>query len=281
MKKIALGTLALGLAVGLAVHGQQAAPQQGASPAGRPAPPPAAPAPRWPDGRISFSGGPKDVGNWDGPADASMFFEMTNGKEVRPRSSLPTNPSLKDVPFKPEFKELYLKRHAALQADDPHTRCKPSGGPRMFHTPYGIEIVDSPETQEVFVLAVGAPHSWRVIYMDGREHPKDLKPSWYGHSVGKWEGDTLVVDSLGYNARAWLTREGVPYTPQLHLTERISRPNHNQLRYEATVDDPGAYTAKWGGGWNLRWGEGNEPFDYLCQENNRDPGRMTGPKDKQ
>ena len=91
-------------------------------------------------------------------------------------------------------------------------------------------------------LGVGAPHSWRNVYMDGRPHPKDLKPSWYGHSIGKWEGDTLVVDTVGFNERFWLTREGVPHTSQLHLIEKFSRPNHDQLKYEATVDDPGAYT---------------------------------------
>jgi hypothetical protein len=267
MKRIAVSSIALAVLLGVAVRGQQ--PPAAAQPA--------PPAPRWADGRISFSGGPNDVGNWEGPANATIFFEMRDGKKITPASSLPTNPSLDDVPFQPWAKAIYLKRFESLQAEDPHTRCKPSGGPRLFHTPYGIEIVDSPETQEVFVLAVGAPHSWRVIYTDGREHPKDFKPSWYGHSVGRWEQDTLVVESTGYNGRAWLTREGVPYTNKLNLTERISRPNRNQLRYEAQVDDSGAYTAKWGGGWNLRWGAGNEPFDYLCQENNRDPERMTGP----
>jgi hypothetical protein len=83
-----------------------------------------------------------------------------------------------------------------------------------------------------------------------------------------------VVDTVGFNERFWLTREGVPHTSQLHLIEKFSRPNHDQLKYEATVDDPGAYTATWSGGWYLRWSPGNEPFDYLCQENNRDPGRM-------
>jgi hypothetical protein len=274
MKRLALvsAAVALVLGAGLVVHSQEAPPPP------RPDP---GPAPRTADGRISFSGSPTDVGNWEGPANASIFFEVTNGKKVVPSPSLATNLDLDKVPFQPWAKELYLKRHDALQAEDPHTRCKPSGGPRMFHTPYGMEILHLPETQEVIVLAVGAPHSWRIIYTDGREHPKDLKPSWYGHSVGKWEGDTLVVDSIGYNDRAWLTREGVPRTPKLHLTERISRPNHDQLRYEATVDDPGAYTATWSGGWNLRWSAGNEPFDYLCQENNRDPARMTGPQDKQ
>lgn len=261
------GSVALMLVVGLTVRAQ-VADTAGEAP----------PAPRWSDGRISFTGTAADPGNWEGPANATIFFEMTDGREVRPAASLSGNPSLEQVPFQPWARELYLKRHASLQAEDPHTRCKPSGGPRMFHTPYGMEIIDSPDTQEVFILAVGAPHSWRVIHMDGREHPQHVKPSWYGHSVGRWEGDTLVVESTGYNARAWLTREGVPYTSQLKLTERISRPNRNQLRYEATVDDPGAYTAPWGGGWHLRWSEGNEPFDYLCQENNRDPARMIGPQ---
>jgi hypothetical protein len=263
MRSITAGSLALALIVGLVQGEEQSAPK---------------PVPRTADGRVSFSGSPKDVGNWEGPANATLFFEILNGKKSTPAASFATNLTVTDVPFQPWSRDLYQKRADALQADDPHTRCKPSGGPRMFHTPYGIEIYDSPETQEVIVLAVGSPHSWRAVYTDGREHPKDLKLSWYGHSVGKWEGDTLVVDSVGYNERAWLTREGVPHTDKLHLIERISRPNHDQLRYEATVDDPGAYTATWSGGWNLRWSDGNEPFDYLCQENNRDPARMTGPK---
>jgi len=85
-----------------------------------------------------------------------------------------------------------------------------------------------------------------------------------------------VLDTVGFNDRFWVTREGVPTTKQLHLIEKLSRPDQARLKYEATIDDPGAYTAPWTGGWHLRWGAGNEPFDYLCQENNRDPGRMTG-----
>jgi hypothetical protein len=259
--------LTIGVAVSVAASAQQP-PAQGGD-AGQPPP-----APRWADGRISFSGTATQVGNWEGPANATIFSYVENGKPVVPGPSLKTNKTVDEIPFKPGMKELFLSRKS--QAQDPHTRCKPSGGSRFWHTPYGIEIVDLPETKEVLFLHVGAPHSWRVVYLDGREHPKDLQPSWYGHSIGHWEGDTLVVDTVGFNERFWLTREGVPHTSQLHLTERLSRPNFNQLRYEATVDDPGAYTAPWSGGWNLRWSEGNEPFDYLCQENNRDPQRMIG-----
>ena len=270
MRVILSVALSVSLALAAAVSVAQDAPP-GAPAPGQKRPPPK-PTPRWPDGRVSFTGSPDDVGNWEGPANATLFFDFKDGKKVTPQASLPTNKTVNEIPFKPGFKEQYLSRES--QAEDPHTRCKPSGGSRFWHTPYGVEIVDLPETHEVIFLGVGAPHSWRNVYLDGRPHPKDLKPSWYGHSIGKWEGDTLVVDTVGFNERFWLTREGVPHTSQLHLIEKFSRPNHDQLRYEATVDDPGAYTATWSGGWNLRWSAGNEPFDYLCQENNRDPGRM-------
>jgi hypothetical protein len=234
----------------------------------------AGPAPRNADGTVRFGGAPDDVGNWEGPANATLFSYIKDGKPSRPNASLPENKTVDEIPFKPGMKELYMSR--IDQSEDPHTRCKPSGGSRFWHTPYGIEIVNLPETKEVIFLHVGAPHSWRIAYLDGREHPKDLKPSWYGHTTGKWEGDTLVMETVGFNEKFWLTREGVPHTKQLKLTEKLSRPNHNQLRYEATIDDPGAYTAPWTGGWNLRWSKDNEPFDYLCQENNRDPARMLG-----
>jgi hypothetical protein len=264
MKIIVPVGLALGLVLGLAASAQEEQQEQKQVRA----------APRWPDGRVSFSGTPGEPGNWEGPANATLFFDIVKGKKVVPAASLPTNMTVDEVPFLPGMKEQYLSR--ASQAQDPHTRCKPSGGSRFWHTPYGIEIIDLPETHEVIFLAVGAPHSWRIAYTDGREHPKDLKPSWYGHTTGKWEGDTFVMDTVGFNEDFWLTREGVPHTKQLHLVEKLSRPNYNQLRYEATVEDPGAYSKTWSGGWNLRWSAGNEPFDYLCQENNRDPARMVG-----
>ena len=134
-----------------------------------------------------------------------------------------------EIPFKPGMRALYDSR--ADQADDPHTRCKPSGGSRFWHTPYGIEIVDSPETQEVILPARGrAAQLARRLHgrspaSEGRE--ADL---WYGHTTGKWEGDTLVMDTVGFNDRFWVTREGVPTTKQLHLIEKLSRPNHDQLR---------------------------------------------------
>ena len=204
----------------------------------------------------------------------TIFFDIVKGKKVTPPASLPTNKTVDEIPFLPGFKEKYLSR--ASQAEDPHTRCKPSGGSRFWHTPYGIEIVDLPETNEVIFLHVGAPHSWRIAYTDGREHPKDLKPSWYGHTTGKWEGDTLVMETVGFNERFWLTREGVPHTSSC-ISQNVSRARTTtncvtRPRWTIRARTP----QPWSGGWNLRWSEGNEPFDYLCQENNRDPARMVG-----
>ena len=107
-------------------------------------------------------------------------------------------------------------------------------------------------------------------------HPKDLDPTFAGHSVGKWEGDSLVVDTVGFNEKFWLTREGIPLTEHLHLTERFTRLDSDTMKYEATIDDPGAYTKTWTGGWLLQWQPNEELYEYVCQDNNRDVKHMYG-----
>ena len=226
------------------------------------------PVPRNAEGRVSFAGTKEFVGNWEG-----LLGTMANTNGINP-ANIPEALSYDQVPFQPWAAEVHAQRRVGGGKDDPHTRCKPSGGARMFHTPYGLEVLDIGD--QVIFVNIGAPHSWRQVYMDGRAHPADFKPSWYGHSVGHWEADTLVVDTVGFNDRFWFSRDGFPHTQQLHLIEKFSRPFFDKLRYEITVDDPGAYTAPWTGGWFLNWGDGNEPFDYLCQENNLDPERMIG-----
>jgi hypothetical protein len=236
------------------------------------------PAPRWPDGTISFTGPPGEIGNWDGRPGSTLANNAFEGALDVSDFNLPTNLHVEEIPFQPWARALYDYRQATYTKDDPHTRCKPSGGARMFHTPYGFEILQLPESQEIIFLSVGAPHSWRVVHMDGRPHPENPRPTWFGHSVGHWEGDTLVIDTVGFNEGFWISREGMPHTAQLHTIERLSRPNFDTLRYEITIDDPGAYTDTWSGGWLIPWIPGNEPFDYLCQENNLDAERMVGPQ---
>ena len=133
-----------------------------------------------------------------------------------------------------------------------------------------------PELERVYIFDVGGPQSYRVIFMDGRPHPDDLTPSYYGHSVGHWEDDTLVVDTIGFNERFWIDREGMPHTEELHFVERFSRTSDQMLTYEVTVDDPGAYTDVWSGGFYMRWSAGEELFEYVCQDNNLASGLMIG-----
>ena len=183
----------------------------------------------------------------------------------------------KVAPFQPWAKAVYDDRQK--HELEPHTRCKASGGARQFLTPYGVEFVEIPETQRVYIFDIGGPHTVRTIYMDGRTHPEKLEASYYGHSIGWWEGDILVVDTTGFNERFWLDRRGLPHTTQMRTLERFTRLNAAQISYEITVDDPGAYTAPWTGKFNLRWEGGTELFEYVCQQANYATELMVGDRD--
>jgi hypothetical protein len=112
--------------------------------------------------------------------------------------------------------------------------------------------------------------------MDGRTHPASLTPSYYGHSIGWWEGDTLVVDTMGFNEGFWMDRRGLPHTEKLHTIERFTRTDSLTIKYDVTIDDPGAYTKTWTSGFNLRWEDGTELFEYVCQQMNYAPELMLG-----
>jgi len=237
---------------------------------------PPRPVPHWPDGRLNLGAPPGEKGVWTPTGIVQLAINPKSVNPANPNTHLPKNIKIEDVPFQPWARALHEAREAAFESDEPHTRCKISGGPRQFITPYGVEFVDLPELNRIYIFDIGGPHTFRTIYMDGRSHPKDLEPSYYGHSVGRWESDSLVVDTIGFNEKFWIDREGSPHTEKLHLIERFSRLDFNTLRYEATVDDPGAYTAPWTGGFLLRWSAGTELFEYVCQDNNRSPEGMVG-----
>jgi hypothetical protein len=236
---------------------------------------PAAPTPHWPDGRVNLGPPPGGKGHWNtGVGNLSEnFVEMNGAFLVHPEDID------KVAPFQPWAKAIVQYRLDTLGKDDPHPRCIPPAGPRQFNTPYGLEIVDQPELKRILVLSGGGSRSWRVIHMDGRPHPTgdDVNPTYYGHSVGRWEGDTLVVDTVGFNERFWMTRRptGMVHTDRLHLIERISRPDFNTLHYEVTIDDPGAYTRPWTAKWDIPWTE-DEVEEYFCQDNNRDTQHLVG-----
>lgn len=201
------------------------------------------PAPRLPDGRISLTGPPGEIGNWDGPPTATLANRASQVESGDYGRNLPTNLLREDVPFQPWARELYEHRQATFTKDDPHTRCKPSGGARMFHTPYGFEILDLGD--EIIFVGVGAPHSWRTVHMDGREHPEDPTPTWYGHSVGRWDGDTLVIEVTGQNDRTWFDRSGNFHSAALQVTERFTPTSPYTVRYEARIEDANVFTEPW------------------------------------
>ena len=160
------------------------------------------------------------------------------------------------VPFQPWARALYAHRRS--NELEPHTRCKPSGVARQFLTPYGVEIVELPELQRLYIFDIGGPHTYRTVYMDGRTHPGDLPPSYYGHSIGWWEGDTLVIDTRGLQ-RGVLDGPGgaAAHRPAAHARAPHAHRLRQPITYELTVDDPGAYTAPWTSGLEPAVGSGH------------------------
>jgi hypothetical protein len=145
-----------------------------------------------------------------------------------------------DPPYQPWARELWTKRKAdKSKQDDPATWCLPNGVVRVTSLPY--KIVQTPKL--VVLLSEGNTHSFRRFFLDGRTHNLDLEPnSWTGDSIAKWEGDILVVDTIGFNDRTWLDDTGKPHSDELHVVERYRRPEPGLLQVEYTVEDPKALT---------------------------------------
>jgi hypothetical protein len=268
--------------------------QQGPDAAGQPSlmagstPPPATagttPPPRDANGRALLGSAPGIVGSWEGFGSRPMltlFDEIPEGSIIAhtPYEQAvgdPDNfPKIKysDVPFQPWAKALFTAR--SRTRFEPYVRCKPSPGPREVATAYGTQIVEFPDMQKIYVFPTGGPRHFREIWMDGRAHPENLKPTYHGHSIGHWEGDTLVVDTVGFNEKMWLDAEGSPHTEQLHLVEKFTRLSLEQLKYEITIDDPGAYTQPWSSGFYMNWTPG-ETFQFVCQDANMAYDLMLG-----
>jgi carboxypeptidase family protein len=181
----------------------------------------------------------------------------------------PGNPE--PLPWASARRKQQIENH---MIDWPELRCLPIG-PILQGEDGDNTIIQGPKTIAIFYdIGHDLP---RLVYMDGRPHPKDPNPSWMGHSIGKWEGDTLVVDTVGFNGRAWATFSGLPTTERLHVIERFRRIDFGHLEKEVTIDDPGAYAKPW----TMKKAAvlapaGYEMQEYVCNENNRDVEHSVG-----
>jgi hypothetical protein len=271
---------------------------------------PQEPTPRLADGTVNFGRVPGEKGTWNVPYITNMAMRVVTGpgsNQLAPeivaqqqaaaaaragggggrggggrggggRGGSKSEPWM---PWMPWSAAVYDYNSRNESKYDPEGYCLPPGGPRMMATPYHMEIIQLPEHKRIVMIFEGATHVWREIYLDGRKFPEGdaLNPTYLGYSVGRWQDkDTLIVENKGFNENSWLDYFGHPHTDKMEVTERWSRPNKGQLRYEATVSDPGAYTRPFTLMWdNITWDTDLTPElpEYICQENNRYLNRLT------
>jgi hypothetical protein len=166
-----------------------------------------------------------------------------------------------EVPFQAWARAKFQEYNTAKQ-NDLDLRCLPPGVPRITFQARPFEIVQA--ANRILFLYEGGAHVWRQVWMDGRGHPKDPNPDWLGHSIGHWEGDTLVVDSIGFNDRTWLDDAGHPHSEQLHVIEKYTRMGPAAMQYDVFIDDPGAYTQSWTSSSSLSFHAGGRLEEDIC-----------------
>jgi hypothetical protein len=219
----------------------------------------AAPAPRYPDGSIRFDRAPGEKGYWDMPSAVSLVEAGVTVQMDKQGKLTTLADATKVAPFQPWALGLYQYRQQNSFADDPMKVCIGPGSPRQMMTPGGVRFIQDKNYQRMYMIFGGGNRNWRTVYLDGREPPNadEVTGTFLGLAVGKWEGDTLVVQSTGFNTRFWMSNGGLPHTEALKLTERFTRTNHDVMEYEVTVDDPRTYTRTWKASWTLKWVPGD------------------------
>lgn len=236
---------------------------------------PAGPTPRRADGK------PDLVGIWSSPGPVGDLMQGmptvpcdTPGAVPqaagRGRGGQKAAPTCKEpIPMTAEGEKVWKSQ---LSKNDPEANCLPTGVPRM--APYPWRIVEDPK--HIFFLFEGNIHSYRQIFMDGRKHSADPDPTWYGESIGSWDGDTLVVDTIGYNDKFWFDFAGHPHSEQLHTIERYTRTDSANLKIETEIIDPVMYSKPFTITFTARSQPG-ELTEYICQENQQDAQHLQGP----
>jgi hypothetical protein len=176
-----------------------------------------------------------------------------------------------EAPMRPETARIFGERAQALGKDLPSTNCLPIGIPLASLVSEVNKIVQTPGLTVIMYESDG---THRQIYTDGRTHPRDPQPMWLGYSVGKWEGDTLVVDTVGFNDKSWLDAFGHPHSDALHVVERYRRRDFGHLDIEYTIDDPKMYTKAFGFKVTQRLVPDSDILESFCNENEKDRERL-------
>jgi len=228
-------------------------------------------APRYDDGTIVFDYQAGEQGYWGRPSTSSL---VEAGVEVEFNEDgllADINDALNVAPFMPWSLALYKYRQANGLKDDPVKACISPAGPRHIHDKGGFRIIQDRNYERIYIVFGGGNMNWRVIYMDGREppNPEEVTGTYYGHSTGHWEGDTLVVNSSGFIDRFWFSNGGLPHTRALELEERFTRSDYDTLEYEVTIDDPHTYTRPWKSEWTLEWIDG-EIQEHFCEDHRQE-----------
>jgi len=180
-----------------------------------------------------------------------------------------------ELPYTAEGLKKKQDNQANWLTRDPEVKCYLPGVPRATYMPFPFQITQSNYATFIAYEYAGAV---RHIYMKDPGPPQ--VDSWMGLSHGRWEGDTFVVDTVGFSEGFWIDRGQLPHTSQLHLTEKYTRTALDSMKYELTIDDPGAYTSQFTGTSSLRWQDGTELFEYVCQQGNEAPQLMVGGDDR-
>jgi hypothetical protein len=226
-----------------------------------------APAPRYADGTVNFDREPGKVGYW---GKASQHALVEKGVEVGiNENGLLANvaDAAKVAPLMDWSLALYQYRQANGLKDDPVKGCISPAGPRHLQDPGGFRMIQDRNFNRVYVMFGGGNRNWRLIHLDGRAppNPDEVTATYYGYSTGHWDGDSLVVESSGFNDRFWFSNGGLPHTPALHLTERFTRTDYDTLTYQVTVNDPNTYTRPWTAEWTMQWVDG-EIKEHFCEQ---------------
>jgi hypothetical protein len=226
--------------------------------------------PRGPNGKPDLSG------IWEAdpatPEELHRFFaDGTNNLGETPPSRYFMNILFdfkpEDSPLRPSAAQVFQHNRSGLAKDISGTRCLPFGVPLMDAAPHPYKLIETPG---VILMLYEQNMDFRQIFVDGRKHPEDTQPSWLGYSVGKWDGDSLVVDTMGLNDRSWLDAFGHPHSEEMRVTERFRRRNFGHMDIQITVDDPKTYTKPF----TINLGQHLLPdtdlIEHFCAENEQD-----------